>query len=32
MNEYVFGDAMQAMGEIPDNVADLVFTSMPDLS
>jgi len=32
MNEYIFGDAMQAMGEIPDNVADLVFTSMPDLS
>lgn len=31
-NDYVFGDAMELMKEIPDNSVDLVFTSMPDLS
>ena len=32
MNEYIFGDAMQLMVDLPENSADLVFTSMPDLS
>ena len=32
MNEYVYGDAMKLMVDLPANCADLVFTSMPDLS